>query len=110
MMTQAAFTLRCPVQSSLLASIGYCPLSCILELEFRDGSLYRYYRVPVHMCWNLLCADSKGRYFNRYIRAAFAYQRLSPPRRCVGVSRCSRPRPGQPRCANRSLTTSESAA
>ena len=112
MMTQAAFTLRCPVQSSLLASIGYCPLSCILELEFRDGSLYRYYRVPVHMCWNLLCADSKGRYFNRYIRAAFAYQRLSPPRRCVALRPGPRPRPAQPglRCANRGLTTSESAA
>jgi hypothetical protein len=95
-MTQPVFTLRCPVQSSLLESVGYCPLSCILELELRDGSLYRYYGVPLYICWNLLCADSKGRYFNRYVKGAFAYQRLSPPRRSVGVGRWPRPRPGQP--------------
>jgi hypothetical protein len=110
MMTQQpVFTLRCPVQSSLLASFGYCPLNCILDVEFRDGSLYRYYRVPLYICWNLLCADSKGRYFNRYVKAAFAYQRVSPPRRSVALRRCPRPRPrpGQPGLrpsANRSLT------
>ena len=81
---QPAFTLRGPVQSSLLASVGYCPLSWILEVELRDGSLYRYYRVPLYICWNLLCADSKGRYFNRYVKGVFAYRRVSPPRRSVG--------------------------
>lgn len=93
MMTQPAFILRCPVQSSLLDSVGYCPLTCILELELRDGSRYRYYGVPVHICWNLLCAASKGRFFNRYVKGVFAYQRLSPPRHAVGFSsRCPRPR------------------
>jgi hypothetical protein len=92
MMNQAAFTLRCPVQSTLLASVGYCPLTSILELELRDGSRYRYYRVPVHICWNLLCAASKGRFFNRYVKGAFAYQRVSPPRRSVGVRRSPWPR------------------
>lgn len=107
-MIQPAFTtMRCPVQSSLLAAVGYCPLSGILDVELRDGSLYRYYRVPVYIGWNLLCADSKGRYFNQYVRAAFAYQRVRPPRRSFGVRRCPRPRPGpaglRP-CANRGLT------
>lgn len=95
MMNQAAFTafsLRCPVQSSLLASVGYCPLSCILELELRDGSRYRYYRVPLYICWSLLCADSKGRFFNRYVKGAFAYQRVSPPRRSGRVRRSPWPR------------------
>jgi hypothetical protein len=95
-MTQPAFTQRCPVQSALLASVGYCPLSWILDIEFRDGSLYRYYRVPLYICWNLLCADSKGRYFNKYVKAAFAYQRLSPPRRSVAVRRWPQQRPAQP--------------
>jgi len=95
MMTQPVFTLHCPVQSSLLESIGYCPLSCILEFELRDGSRYRYYGVPVHTCWNLLCAASKGRFFNRYVKSVFAYQRVRPPRRSVGVRRPPRPRPGQ---------------
>jgi len=91
MMTQPALTLRCPVQSSLLASVGYCPFNCILDVEFRDGSVYRYYRVPLYICWNLLGAASKGRYFNRYVKAAFAYQRVSPPRRSVGVGRRLQP-------------------
>jgi hypothetical protein len=90
--TQPAFTPRRPVQSSLLASVGYCPFTWILDVELRDGSLYRYYRVPVYICWNLLCADSKGRYFIRYVKGAFAYQRLSPPRRSVGVGRWPQPR------------------
>ena len=102
MMTQPAFTLRYPVQSSLLASVGYCALTCILDVELRDGSLYRYYGVPLYIGWNLLCADSKGRYFNRYVKAAFVYQRVSPARRSLGVRRCPRPRLG--RFANRRWT------
>jgi len=90
MMTQPAFILRCPIQSSLLAAVGYCPVTCIFDVELRDGSLYRYYGVPVHICWNLLGADSKGRYFNQYVKVAFPYQRVNPPRRSVGVRR---PRP-----------------
>jgi hypothetical protein len=92
MMTQPAPILRCPVQSSLLASVGYCPFTCTFDVELRDGSLYRYYGVPAHICWNLLCADSKGRYFNRHVKTAFPHQRVSPPRRSVG-SRRQRPQP-----------------
>jgi hypothetical protein len=92
-MTQSVLTTpRCPVQSSLLAAVGYCPSRCVLDIELRDGALYRYYRVPVYICWNLLCAAAKGRFFNRYIKGAFAYQRLSPPRRAVGAGRWSQPR------------------
>lgn len=90
MMSPPAVILRYPVQSSLLASVGYCPVTCIFDLELRDGSLYRYFGVPVYIYLQLLCADSKGRYFNQYVRPAFPYQRVSPPRRSVGVRR---PRP-----------------
>jgi hypothetical protein len=96
MMTQPALVLRCPVRSSLLASVGYCPVTCIFDVELHDGSLYRYYGVPVHIYWNLLYADSKGRYFNQYVKAAFPYQRVRPPRRSVSVGRprpLSRPAP-----------------
>jgi len=94
MMNQPAAILRCPVQSSLLASVGYCPVTCIFDVELRDGSLYRYYGVPAHICWNLLCSVSKGRYFNQHVKPAFRYQRVSPPRRSV---RGRRPRPRTPR-------------
>jgi hypothetical protein len=85
MMIEPAVIHRYPVQSSLLVSVGYCPVTCIFDIELKDGSLYRYYGVPAHICWNLLCADSKGRYFNQYVKSAFTYQRVSPPRRSFGV-------------------------
>jgi KTSC domain-containing protein len=67
---------RMPVQSSLIASIGYSA-HAILELEFRSGALYRYFAVPPSIVEKLLAADSKGAYFNRKIRTRFPYQRLA---------------------------------
>jgi hypothetical protein len=91
MMNKSTVIHRYPVQSSLFISVGYCPYTCIFDIELKDGSVYRYYGVPALTCWNLLCADSKGRYFNQHIKSAFTYQRISPPR-------CSfEGRPPQPR-------------
>jgi hypothetical protein len=67
---------RILVQSSLLASVAYS-LHATLELEFRSGALYRYFAVPPDVADALLGADSKGRYFNRYIKNRFRYQRLA---------------------------------
>ena len=67
---------RIPVQSSLLASIGYS-VHATLELEFRSGALYRYFAVPRAVVVQLLAAESKGAYFNRNIRSRFPYQRLA---------------------------------
>jgi hypothetical protein len=91
MMAKPTSIHRFPVQSSLLVSFGYCPVTCVFDVELKDGSLYRYYGVPAHICWNLLCADSKGRYFNQHIKSAFRCQRVSPPRRSFGL------RPPRPR-------------
>jgi hypothetical protein len=67
---------RIPVQSSLLASIGYS-VHATLELEFRSGALYRYFTVPRTVVVQLLAAHSKGAYFNHNIRSRFPYQRLA---------------------------------
>lgn len=74
----SSFIFRYPVHSSLLTSIGYCPITCLLDLELRDGSLYRYHRVPACTYLSLLLADSKGCYFNRHIKHIFHYQRFVP--------------------------------
>jgi hypothetical protein len=37
---------REPVKSKSVASIGYNDLSDTLEIEFRNGSVYRYFDVP----------------------------------------------------------------
>ena len=67
---------RIPVQSSLLASIGYS-VHATLELEFRSGALYRYFTVPHALFVGLIAAESKGAYFNRNIRSRFHYKRLA---------------------------------
>lgn len=67
---------RAPVTSSLLASIAYSE-QAVLEIEFRNGALYRYFAVPHSVVAQLLAADSKGSWFNRHVRNRFRYQRLS---------------------------------
>ena len=67
------------VNSALLASVTYDVGESILQLEFCDGAIYRYFAVPAAIHNGLLAADSKGSYFNRRIRSCFRYTRLRPP-------------------------------
>jgi hypothetical protein len=59
------------VRSSSLAQIAYDGLRAILQIEFRDGTAYQYDGVPFRIYHDLLRADSKGVYFNQYIRSRF---------------------------------------
>src|SRR5207245_201176 len=65
-----------PVNSTLLASMSYEADAALLHLEFRDGSLYRYFGVPADIYAGLFAANSKGVYFNRRIRGSFPYALL----------------------------------
>ena len=70
--------MRTSVASSLLSSIGYSVDATLeLELEFRSGAIYRYFAVPQAVFEGLIVAESKGAYFNRYVRSRFRYQRLA---------------------------------
>ena len=66
---------RTPIVSSLLASMRYSS-QATLDLEFRSGAIYRYFTVPRTIVEALRAADSKGAYFNRYIKDHFPHQRL----------------------------------
>ena len=68
-----------PLASRTLASAGYDPDRCQLELEFRSGKRYLYFQVPRHCYEELLHAASKAGYFNRSIRNRFAFRDLSAP-------------------------------
>lgn len=70
---------RLPIQSTLLASAAYSSDRCLLELEFRDGTLYRFFHVPAACFHQLMDSDSKGTYFNHHIRNRFRYQLLTDP-------------------------------
>jgi hypothetical protein len=48
-----------------------------LDLAFRNGTVYRYFAVPVRVAEGLRAAPSTGAYFHRHIRQRFRYRRLA---------------------------------
>lgn len=70
---------RVAVESTTLAFVSYSLDRSQLELEFRDGAIYRFFAVPPQCFDQLLASGSKGAYFNRYIRNRFRYQQVRPP-------------------------------
>ena len=60
---------RTNVKSKSLASIGYDPDNHILEVEFRNGGIYQYFRVPQNVHDELMKADSMGNYYQKNIRS-----------------------------------------
>ena len=65
-----------PVDSSVFRSAAYEEQSCVLELHFRDGAVYRYADVPVHVYIEFTLAQSKGRYFHAQIRHRYSYRQV----------------------------------
>lgn len=67
---------RIAVESSALASVGYHMQEKMLEIEFKSGGVYEYYRVPHYKYIQLMNAESHGTYFLRHIRNEYAYKRV----------------------------------
>ncbi len=68
---------RVAVNSSSLRALGYDPDEQALEVEFHNGSLYRYEQVAADVVQALLEADSLGRYFNQVFKAQqYPYRRI----------------------------------
>jgi len=70
------FPPRIPVTSTSLRSVGYNPEAHELDLEFKDGRLYRYSGVPAEVHDELLHAPSLGRYFLANVRGQYPCERL----------------------------------
>ncbi len=68
------------LNSTTLARVSYQRGSAMLELEFRDGSVYPYAEVSEALHHDLLRAESPGFYFNRWIRGRFPHLQVRPPR------------------------------
>lgn len=64
------------VVSSVLVAIAYDPSNQLLDLEFRDRTIYRYRGVPIEVHSAFLGSPSKGVFFNRAIRRKFPYELL----------------------------------
>ena len=67
---------RVPVRSTTLRSVGYDPVSRILEAEFHTGLIYAYEDVPPELWLSLLATPSKGKFFNLLIRDRFHYHQV----------------------------------
>jgi hypothetical protein len=59
---------REPIQSSAIAKVGYSKRRHILEIEFVNGAVYRYFDIPVSVHRDLMSADSKARFYDSNIR------------------------------------------
>jgi len=64
------------IESSSLDRVAYHHQRTILQVEFRDGTIYHYLGLPIQTYRHLLRADSKGAYFNHRIRNLFPHVRL----------------------------------
>ena len=64
------------VDSSLLEAVAYQEQMALLELAFRSGAVYRYIAVPASTYYELLGAESKGKYFNSHIRNRFVHAKM----------------------------------
>lgn len=61
---------RIKVASSDISSVGYDSSKQVLEIEFLKGSIYQYSNVSFSLYNSLMGADSKGKYFNQFIKKA----------------------------------------
>lgn len=67
---------RVSLDSTTLAAVAYDDHRAELQVDFRDGARYSYSGVAPELVRDLLCATSKGSFFNRYIRSRFPYAKL----------------------------------
>lgn len=64
---------RDPVDSIVIRSVGYDPAASVLEVEFLDsGEVYEYFDVPYSVYLELMEEESKGRYFNDFVKDLYA--------------------------------------
>ena len=59
---------RTLVNSSAISSVGYDPDRRILEIAFHHGGIYQYLKVPKRIYIALMQADSKGAYYDVYVK------------------------------------------
>jgi hypothetical protein len=69
---------RVPVESSAIATVGYSKKLRALEIEFRNGSIYRYLEVPSDVYEALLNARSKARFYDENVRHKYRSQHVRP--------------------------------
>lgn len=67
---------RQPVESSVIASVGYDSTLAVLEIGFRSGGVYRYYAVPASVHRAVVSADSVGHAFTELVRDRYPTEQI----------------------------------
>ena len=68
--------IRHNVRSTNILSVGYEAESAILEIEFRNGGLYKYLNVPQTVYDEFMAAPSHGSYFHRHIKNRYKWVKI----------------------------------
>lgn len=63
-----------PIESSMLASVGYDETLRALVVLFNSGKAYQYMQVPPEIYQELLQSDSKGRYMLDHVIDYYPYR------------------------------------
>jgi KTSC domain len=69
---------RVPVESSAVATVGYSKKLHALEIEFRNGAIYRYLDVEPEIYEALLKAQLKARFYDDNIRHKYRSLHVRP--------------------------------
>jgi hypothetical protein len=64
------------IQSSNLQSASYNTEDETLQVTFKSGGVYEYYKVPWQKFTKLRMAESQGRFFNLNISKTYEYKKL----------------------------------
>lgn len=67
---------RTPVVSSNLASVGYDAEDRLLEVEFKNGTVYQYLNVGPDTWAAMQAANSQGQYLNQHIKPGHMFRKL----------------------------------
>jgi len=66
------------LNSTAIRAARYVKAKSLFELEFCDGALYSSCGVPESTFQEFLQAESKGRYFNLFMRPKFVFDPVRP--------------------------------
>jgi len=65
------------VESSLVTSIGYDATTSVLEIEFHDGDVYRYFDFPEFLYKGLMASPSKGHFCTSRVIGRFRHEQIA---------------------------------
>ena len=69
---------RVPIESKALAAVGYSKRLRALEIEFRNGAVYRYLDVSPQVHTALMAAPSKASFYHENIRGKYRSLHVRP--------------------------------